>query len=122
MHRIQNYTRDDAKRKVGAGWHSLIDLVYDEFEKDGDNIVVTTVKEKFGGLRIYFENGNDFKHLGHFVDNIEQRSFFTCEMCGKRGQLRRGAWLKTLCEAHCNGAPPMFPDRSEQLELFGDWK
>jgi hypothetical protein len=40
------------------------------------------------------------------IDKYENLSYKTCEICGKEGVLRKGSWLKTLCDEHANGSEP----------------
>ena len=88
---MKSYTREDAKRAVGKGWHKLIDEVFDEL---GDEDCVWSVKEKWGGLRI---SGAFSERLENLVWNLENESFEICEICGRPGKPRKGAWILTLC-------------------------
>lgn len=80
-----------AKLQVGVGWWPLIDKI---FQVDGR---IIDVKEKFGKLRI--------EYYGPYLDvieNIEEESIQTCEVCGWVGQVieTSSAWMKTRCERH----------------------
>lgn len=89
---------------VKDGWY---DIIYDLSEKvvnfceeNGYNIPKAfQVKEKFGGLRFYFDGVPD-KKIFDFVREAEQRSLETCEVCGEDGEPREGGWIKTLCDEH----------------------
>lgn len=59
---------------------------------------VTQIKEKFGGLRFYYDGGNDF--VDGAVAMAEACASHTCEKCGKPGSRRSGGWLRTLCDQH----------------------
>lgn len=61
-------------------------------------VVVTQIKEKFGGLRFYYDGGDE--HVSGMVRMAESWADHTCEMCGAPGKLRRGGWLTTLCDEH----------------------
>jgi len=123
MYIVEHITREQAKRQVGEGWESLIDLAYDVFEED-PSLVVSTVKEKLGGLRIYLDSNFNPK-LQLLLDHLEQESYSTCETCGERGWLREGPWMKTLCDEHSNGKSKLFNQFKEfiapQLELFDEY-
>ena len=90
------------------GWEPLIrdaaskiePILRDWVEKfpDEDHPRASQVKEKFGGLRIYMSKYND--EISSIIDEIEDKSYSTCEICGKEGKLRSRAWLKTLCDNH----------------------
>jgi hypothetical protein len=120
---MKSITREQALESVGPGWASLINEAYDEFDKD-NAVFVSCVKEKYGGLRIYIDEGNDYRHLGDVIDRVEQRSYHVCEDCGDHGVLRNKPWMKTLCDKHSGGAPPILPYdlniANDQYDLFGD--
>jgi hypothetical protein len=82
----------------GNGW---FDIIY-KLSKDiysmnrPDNFEVFEVKEKFGGLRFYVENGTEEIH--NRIHEAEEESYKTCEFCGKPGEVRKNkGWLQTLC-------------------------
>lgn len=60
--------------------------------------VAAQVKEKFGTLRFYIDNGNDTAHA--LVDFAEAMSETTCEHCGNKGTLYPLGWVRTLCREH----------------------
>jgi hypothetical protein len=72
---------------------------------------VAQVKEKFGGLRFYYDwldvestqcdEATAFSAAVHFAEAL---SFYLCEKCGSFGRPRRGGWVLTLCEAHAHEA------------------
>lgn len=61
-------------------------------------VVVHQIKEKFGGLRFYYEGGDNAIH--GMVRMAESWASNTCEVCGDKGTSRSGGWIKTLCEKH----------------------
>jgi len=63
------------------------------------NFSVDQIKEKFGGLRFYTNFViNDIEKL---IRDAEDKSFKTCEFCGKDGSMHmKFGWYKTLCK-HC---------------------
>lgn len=63
-----------------------------------EQVVATQVKEKFGGLRFYYNGGDDY--IRGVVGMAEEMSYRTCEVCGSPGKLRRGGWYRTLCDTH----------------------
>lgn len=58
------------------------------------------VKEKFGGLRFYVDNSDEY--VRGLISMAEAFSYKTCEVCGQPGRSRRGGWIKTLCDGCCN--------------------
>ncbi len=85
---IQNYI-DWNNRSAEAG--------YKDFEPI-EQVVATQVKEKFGGLRFYYEGGD--KCISGMVRMAESWAAQTCEECGEPGTLRHGGWIRTLCDTH----------------------
>lgn len=61
-------------------------------------IHVEQIKEKFGGLRFYYQGGDD--HISGMVTMAESWTGRTCETCGNRGERRSGGWIRTLCDEH----------------------
>ena len=58
----------------------------------------TQIKEKFGTLRIYYDNISP--EVDNLVSFAEMLSEVTCEVCGSPGRLNRGGWLRVLCDQH----------------------
>ena len=54
------------------------------------------VKEKFGGLRVYFSGGDEY--VEGLVSMAESFSYKICEVCGDRGSPNEGGWISTLCD------------------------
>lgn len=118
-----------AKQSVGPGWHAILERL---FLAKPDWIKVIQVKEKFGGLRFYLDDGTvrvDFigtesgtgsfalpAEQGRFdadrsallqafrqvVQESEVESFTVCEDCGAPGSRKSGGWIRTLCD-QCHG-------------------
>lgn len=61
-------------------------------------VVVLQIKEKFGGLRFYYNGGDD--KIAGMVQMTEAWCGHTCESCGEPGEMRQGGWLRTLCDKH----------------------
>ncbi len=55
------------------------------------------VKEKYGGLRLYFTGGDDY--IRGMVRMAEAMSYKICEVCGNKGQPNKGGWITTLCDS-----------------------
>lgn len=90
------------------GWKNLIELALYEMvrnsdEKDIPYFQVTQVKEKFGGLRIYYntrvDTPKETRGIIHgVISTLEDISYKTCEMCGRPGTIRKTKWIRVLCE------------------------
>lgn len=59
------------------------------------------VKEKFGSLRFYLDGGTEEMH--NLIDEAERASSVICEDCGKPGKMRKGGWIRCLCDEHAGG-------------------
>lgn len=105
---------------VGKGWWPIIerlsssiqhhiDWTIDRNRRDIDDaepeplkvcpqVIVVQVKEKFGGLRFYYEGGNEY--VAGLVSMAESWADIACEECGGIGKKRDGGWVRTLCDVH----------------------
>ncbi len=86
---------------IGKGWRPFVMNAIIEIEDLGGHI--TCVKEKYGGLRIYYTTpiitSETYEKLNKIVQEAENKCEKICEECGKEGQLRSiGGWYKTRCE------------------------
>jgi hypothetical protein len=61
-------------------------------------VVVAQIKEKFGGLRFYYDGGD--QHISGMVRMAEAWADRSCETCGAPGTKREGGWIRTLCDHH----------------------
>ena len=76
-------------------------------------VVATQVKEKFGTLRFYYSGGDDYcRGVESMADSM---TAVTCETCGKPGKMRRGGWIRTLCDEHAEKA-----GYTDELEDFDE--
>ncbi len=102
------YTLEEALGAVGPGWATLVSAAHRRLTVGRCKIV--QVKEKFGGLRIYYdypsiEEGDVFdRRRWAVIDRwerwIEIRSFTVCEACGRPvSEVAHGGWYRTLCAA-----------------------
>lgn len=81
----------------GDGWNDLIADFHAQATQIDANYKLCQVKEKFGGLRIYFATGLDSTEMRRLAAHIENASFAICEITGAPGQLmRRNGVYKTL--------------------------
>ncbi len=84
---------------VGYGWYPLIkDLIIDLIDLGWDKQIIQ-VKEKFGGLRFYINEGSE--KIFNRISEAEKLSYELCEICGNKGELRKDkSWITTLCDNH----------------------
>jgi hypothetical protein len=100
---------------VGSGWRELIEKAVERIAvvaagAPGDEITITQIKEKFGGLRIYFNAkrlpDDTLARIREAIDLAEARADCTCETCGAQGRLYYDdGWYVTCCEVHAQGEP-----------------
>jgi hypothetical protein len=91
--------------ECGDGWFDIIDqlcsllMIDHEFNPDHTVPVAQQVKEKFGTLRFYVDQANEYQYK--LIDRAEKLSAETCEQCGEPGTLDGSrSWIKTVCEKH----------------------
>lgn len=61
-------------------------------------VEVAQIKEKFGGLRFYYNGGDEA--ISGMVRMAESWASIACEECGAIGTRRSGGWIRTLCDHH----------------------
>lgn len=59
------------------GWEGLIREICEKLKET--DVVFVQIKEKFGQLRIYVENGNE--EIWRYLADSDGRYFTTCEEC-----------------------------------------
>lgn len=94
------YSLDDALGSVGPGWEAIIRELWSHKTED---VIVSQVKEKFGGLRVYYSSPADM--LDDFdaaLDIAEDAAERTCDTCGAPGEIVKNSrgWLKCGCPLH----------------------
>jgi hypothetical protein len=109
--------------EIGMGWYDIMHSICWKIKNHEENIVWQTefkqktdpeyksdyipvkfdqIKEKFGGLRVYFSGGDDY--IEGLVSMAESFSYKICESCGERGSPNKGGWISTLCD-ECRNKP-----------------
>lgn len=84
--------------EVGDGWLPIIKDLIEKMIEAGWDKQICQIKEKFGGLRFYINSGSD--EMYKLISEAENKSYETCEVCGKPGKQTTGGWISTLCEEH----------------------
>lgn len=107
---------------VGPGWRPVLEALNGAFKHlvaerratdyPEAKVHINQVKEKFGGLRVYFSAGGmkegDFDRLSNYVEMAERTCQKLCEECGEsegvetRSPEKSGGygWVLTLCPKH----------------------
>jgi len=71
-----------------------------EYKSDYFPVKFDQIKEKFGGLRVYFSGGDQY--IEGLVSMAEAMSYKVCDVCGNKGEANKQGWISTRCEAHRN--------------------
>ena len=92
----------------GEGWWPILEKLCSNIQNHIDwknkqsgivpQVTVAQIKEKFGGLRFYYDGGDE--HINGMVRMAEVWADASCEECGSPGKRRDGGWIKTLCDTH----------------------
>ena len=91
----------------------LVDNPHDSIIPDAvPQVVVAQIKEKFGGLRFYYDGGDE--HISGMVRMAESWAGHSCETCGKPGTIRHGGWIRTLCDEHEEERQKQMKERFEK--------
>ena len=69
----------------------------DQSDLDYVPVKFDQVKEKYGGLRVYYSGGDDY--VDGVISMAEEYSYKVCEVCGNAGNPNKGGWISTLCES-----------------------
>jgi hypothetical protein len=96
---------------IGEGWWPIIESLCANIQSHTDwwnknretrpvveQVVVAQIKEKFGGLRFYYEGGDE--QISGMVRMAEAWASHACEECGAPGTAGGKGWIKTLCSTH----------------------
>jgi len=92
----------------GLGWWPIIEALCGQIQHHIDwknkksavvpQVTVEQIKEKFGGLRFYYQGGDDY--VSGLVSMAESWAGHSCEECGAPGTRREGGWVRTQCDFH----------------------
>ena len=110
---------------IGEGWWPIIESLCANIQSHTDwwnknretrpvveQVVVEQIKEKFGGLRFYY-NGGDEKIQG-MVRMAEAWADRSCEECGAPGTAGGKGWIRTLCPTHRAEADARYAERFKE--------
>jgi hypothetical protein len=114
-----------------AGWLPILARFFDEVsealaDNPGVDFQLWQVKEKFGGLRVYYvvprtppprtldtqaiREDDVRRKIDAAYERAEREAEHICDVCGSPGVLRvREGWFATRCEEHADSAAPVAP-------------
>lgn len=87
--------------ECGDGWLPSIETFLEKVsvivkEQKLEDFRIVQIKEKFGTLRIYVNEGTP--EIYELIKETENKSGKTCEICGEEASLsREGGWFTTIC-------------------------
>jgi hypothetical protein len=98
---------------AGDGWRGLLERacarIRIAIQTHGGSFRASEVKEKYGGLRFYYDGTLPPEAevlVEEAIDLAEARAACTCEICGEAGSLYGPGWLTTRCAQHAEGRRP----------------
>jgi len=87
--------------------------------KHPEEIYIAQVKEKWAGLRIYFDcHPDDFEILNSIVQQAEAQSYKICEKCGRKGSIRDLIGYQTLCATHYKEKKEYYQKQIDRFKRF----
>jgi hypothetical protein len=109
----------------GEGWWPIIAELCSNIQSHIDwknrqlevvpQVTVAQIKEKFGGLRFYYDGGDD--EISGMVRMAESWAAHSCETCGAPGVSGGNGWIKTLCSTHRAEADARYNERFADKDL-----
>ncbi len=104
------------------GWYKLLDSTFSKMQaaaKHPEEIYIAQVKEKWAGLRIYFDcHPDDFEILNSIVQQAEAQSYKICEKCGRKGSIRDLIGYQTLCATHYKEKKEYYQKQIDRFKRF----
>jgi hypothetical protein len=107
---------------VGEGWWPILESLCGQIQHHIDwknkqsevvpQVTVAQIKEKFGGLRFYYDGGDD--EIRGMVRMAESWADKSCETCGSPGTSGGKGWIKTLCPTHRAEADARYAERFKE--------
>ena len=92
----------------GEGWWPILEKLCSNIQSHIDwknkksevvpQVTVAQIKEKFGGLRFYYDGGDD--EIRGMVRMAEAWAGNTCEDCGAPATKQTTGWIKNVCDKH----------------------
>jgi hypothetical protein len=86
-----------------GGWRHILHALFDKIDRHvqgeaREDFQISQVKETFGTLRVYCCGGDD--DVYKWIDEAEEASGWTCEICAGPGQTMNDGWMVTRCRRH----------------------
>lgn len=88
-----------------AAWKPYIEHMLSRIRGLGTDLTILQMKEKFGGLRVYFDGVSDNEGLYPIVEEAGMEVTTVCAVCGSKHNVKYGTransgWWLYLCDEH----------------------
>lgn len=101
---MKDFALEHFLNEVPVGWHDLVRDTHKQIIKVDPEYRIRQIKEKFGGLRYYYEASRShvIAEIERVVKTSEVAASIICQNCGKVGASLgvKNGWYATLCETH----------------------
>lgn len=78
-------------------WHTEFEQkIRPEYVSNYCALEFTQIKEKFGGLRVYYMGSDEY--VQGLIDMATKWSYTVCQNCGERGRANDNGWISVLCD------------------------
>jgi hypothetical protein len=98
QHEDNKRGQQEWKNKQNEGLEKGLGVSLVDDETEYCPVKFDQIKEKFGGLRVYFSGGDEY--IEGLVSMAEAISYKLCEVCGNKGNANKSGWITTLCDEH----------------------
>jgi hypothetical protein len=99
------FTKPYGGFSCGEGWWPILEELCSNIQHHIDwkkgacpQVTVAQIKEKFGGLRFYYDGGDDT--INGMVTMAESWANKSCETCGDPATKQTTGWIKNVCDKH----------------------
>lgn len=99
--------------ETDKGWNKILEDMIEEIyrreqfilanslQEKYEPVRIIQIKQKFGGLRVYYDGGQNDSGISSIVMHTEQLADLTCEVCGTIETVNKRyirGWVSTLCD------------------------
>lgn len=117
--------------ETGDGWKDIIMRTHEKLKYIDPDYTIIQIKEKFGGLRYYFDSSLDYESIAHDIMNdivraAEYEASRTCELCGAnkasdKVEIRvHKYWYFGYCQSCADKNVAERESRYEKYQLLGE--
>jgi len=92
---------ENAMLSVPLGWIPIVRDLCEKISQLDIEIQVVQVKEKFAGLRFYYDTDSQRDRIDEIVSAAEEKVRDACEICGESAEVRTvNNWQHRYCDTH----------------------